>query len=148
MDKYNNIKNYNAATFRSVTGVSPATFEEMLKIIKAAYAQKHKNRGRHSRLSCENMLLMTLEYLKEYRTLECIGASYGLHKSNVGLTVRWVEDALLASGLFSLPGKRVLVQSNTEIEVIVIDTTETPIQRPKCPKKQKAYYSGKKNDIR
>jgi len=100
MDKYNNIKNYNAATFRSVTGVSPATFEEMLKIIKAAYAEKHKNRGRHSRLSCENMLLMTLEYLKEYRALECIGASYGLHKTNVGLTVRWVEDALLASGLF------------------------------------------------
>lgn len=142
------MKNYNAATFKSVTGVSPATFEEMLGVIKAAYAERHKKRGRHSRLSCENILLMTLEYLKEYRTLECIGASYGLHKTNVGLTVRWVEDALHASGKFNLPSKRVLVQANTEIEVIVVDTTETPIQRPKCPKKQKAYYSGKKNDIR
>jgi len=144
MDKYDNIKNYSASKFKSITGVSPETFETMLKIIKEAYAAKHKNRGRHGKLTCESMLLMTLEYLKEYRTLECIGASYGLHKTNVGLTVRWVEEILLSSGTFSLPSKRALAQSNTEIEVIVVDTTETPIQRPKCPKKQKAYYSGKK----
>ena len=77
--------------------------------------------------------------------MECIGASYGLAKTNVGKTIKWVEEALLASGLFSLPSKRKLVQATPEIEVIVVDTVETPIQRPKSPKKQKAYYSGKKN---
>jgi len=148
MTKYDNIKNYKEATFREVTGVTPATFEVMLEAVKEAYAQAHQNRGRHRKLSCENMLLMTLEYHKEYRTLECIGASYGLQKSNVGRIIKWVEEVLLASGLFSLPSKRKLVQSGSEIEVIVVDTTETPIQRPKCPKKQKDYYSGKKNGIR
>ena len=69
-------------------------------------------------------------------------ASYGLTKANVGKTIRWVVEALLASGSFSLPSKRKLVQSNTDIEVIVIDTTEVPVQRPQCPKKQKAYYFG------
>ena len=78
MDKYNNNKNYKPTTFRVVTGVMPETFETMLRVIKQAYAQTHKNRGRHRKLSCEDMLLMTLEYYKEYRTLECIGASYGL----------------------------------------------------------------------
>lgn len=145
MSKYENIKDYAPSRFRAVTGVAPTTFNEMLKVIKAAYGEAHKNRGRHRKLSCEDMLLMTLEYLKEYRTLECIGASYGLTKANVGKTIKWVEEALLASGLFSLPSKRKLVQSKPEIEVIVVDTVETPIQRPKSPKKQKAYYSGKKN---
>ena len=93
------------------------------------------------------MLLMTLEYYKEYRTYECIGASYGLHKTNVGDCIKWVENTLISSGLFSLPSKRKLVAANTNIEVIVVDTTETPIQRPKGPKKQRGYYSGKKRDI-
>jgi len=52
------------------------------------------------------MVLMMLEYYKEYRTLECIGASYGLKKSNVGKTIKWVEEVLVRSGLFRLPGKK------------------------------------------
>jgi len=145
MDKYENIKDFTEPKFKAVTGVALSTFATMLHVIEEAYAEEHKNRGRHRKLSCENMLLMTLEYYKEYRTLECIGASYGLQKANVGKTIKWVEDVLHKSGLFSLPSKRTLVQSNPEIEIIIVDTTETPIQRPKCPKKQKDYYSGKKN---
>ena len=144
MDKYNNIKDYNESSFKAVTGVSRVTFQAMLGVVKAAYAEAHKNRGRHRKLSCENMLLMTLEYYKEYRTLECIGASYDLKKTNVGKTIKWVEEALIKSGEFSLPGKKKLAQSSLEFEVIVVDTTEIPIQRPKS--KQRDYYSGKKND--
>lgn len=146
MSKYENMRKLSANSFRTVTGVTPATFDVMLEIVKSAYAASHKNRGRHRKLCCEDMLLMTLEYYKEYRTLECIGASYGLGKANVGKTIKWVETALHASGTFSLPSKRKLVQLNTETEIIVVDTTETPIQRPKNSKKQKDYYSGKKND--
>ena len=144
--KYENMKGYKEAEFRAVTGVTPTTFNAMLEVVKAAYAEAHKQRGRHRKLTREDMLLMTLEHSKEYRTLECIGASYGLKKTNVGKTIKWVEEALIASGLFHLPGKKELVEPNPEIEVIVIDTTETPIERPKH--KQKDYYSGKKNGIR
>ena len=143
--KYEIIKDYKEGKFRAVTGITPATFGAMLEVINAAYAQTHKkHNGRNRKLSREDMLLMTLEYYKEYRTLECIGASYALQKANVGKTIKWVEEALTKSGLFSLPGKKKLVESGIEFEVIVVDTTETPIQRPK--KKQKHYYSGKKND--
>ena len=148
MGKYEIIREYKEADFRRVTGVTPSTFNTMLSVIRMAYAIVHsKHNGRHRKLSCEDMLLMTLEYYKEYRTLECIGASYGLRKANVGKTIRWVEEVLIQSGLFSLPGKRELADPNTEIEVIVVDTTEVPIQRPKDKRDQKDYYSGKKNDI-
>ena len=145
--KYENIKDMRDSEFRSVTGVTPATFEAMLEVVKTAYERTHgKHNGRHRKLSREDMLLMTLEYYKEYRTQECIGASYGLKKTNVGKTIRWVEDALVKSGRFSLPGKKRLVQASPEYEVIVVDTTETPVQRPKNG--QRRYYSGKKNGTR
>jgi len=141
--KYENIKNHKEAAFKQVTGVTPATFDAMMEVVNAAYGEAHKRRGRHRKLSREDMLLMTLEYYKEYRTLECIGASYGLKKTNVGKTIKWVEEVLINSGMFSLPGKKKLTQSDIEFEVIVVDTTEAPIQRPKSG--QKDYYSGKKN---
>jgi len=147
MTKYDNIKNYKPARFKAVTGVLPVTFNAMLEVIEEAYAETHKRRGRHRKLSRADMLLMTLEYLREYRTLECIGASYGLTKANVGKTIKWTENVLKQCGLFSLPGKKELAQPNSEIKLSVVDTFETPIQRPKCRKKQKKYYSGKKNGI-
>ena len=142
--KYENIKSHKEAAFRQVTGVTPTTFYAMLEIVNAAYEETHnKHNGRHRKLSREDMLLMTLEYYKEYRALECIGASYGVTKATVGKIIWWVEEALIKSGEFSLPGKKKLVEPTIEYEVIVVDTTETPIQRPK--KNQRKYYSGKKN---
>jgi len=142
--KYEHIKEYADADFREVTGVLPATFNAMIKVLDIAYREVHKKHGRNRKLTLEDMLLMTLEYYKEYRTLKCIGASYGLCKTNVNKVIQWVENVLTESGLFSLPGKKKLVQSNIEYEVIVVDSTETPIERPK--NKQRKHYSGKKND--
>ena len=143
--KHERIKELGKGNFKRTTGVKRETFEGMLKTLKEAYAARHKKRGRHRKLSLEEMLLATLEYLYEYRTYECIGASYGLSRQNMHNTIKWVEGELVESGLFRLPGKRVLAD-NTEIEVIMVDTTETPIERPK--KGQRRYYSGKKNGIR
>ena len=146
MDKYENMKNLNENKFRTITGVSRATFGEMASILKEAYAKLHEKGGVARRLSCENMLLVTLEYYTEYRSQEAIGASFGLDKSNVSRIIGWVEETLLHSGKFSLPSKRELVKASSPIEIIVVDTTEIPIQRPK--RKQNRYYSGKKNDTR
>jgi len=142
--KYENIKGYKDARFRQITGVLPSTFNAMVEVLKKEYEEAHKKNGRNRKLSIEDMLLLTLEYYKEYRTYECIGASYGLNVSNVSRTIIWVENVLIKCGLFRLDGKKALLDPNTEIEVILVDTTETPIERPKSG--QKRYYSGKKND--
>ena len=49
---------------------------------------------------------------------------------------------MIGSGLFRLPGKKRLVQGFGRPDVVVIDVTETPIERPRNG--QKDYYSGKK----
>ncbi len=41
-----------------------------------------------------------------------------------------------------MPGRKALLKSDVAYEVVLIDATETPIERPK--KKQKYFYSGKK----
>ena len=142
--KYEIIKGYKADRFRQVTGVLPETFEAMVRVLGMTDDVRQKRGGRKRKLSIEETLLATLEYYKEYRSFECIAASYGVSKQSIHKTVKWVEDTLVKSGLFSLPSKKALSGGGYAIEVIVVDTTETPIQRPKNG--QKDYYSGKKND--
>ena len=143
--KYEHMKRLKGPAFRQVTGVDVKTFDAMVQILKKEYLHIHEKHGRNRKLSMEDNLLMMLEYYKEYRTFECIGASYGLTKSVARKAIMWVEEVLVKSGFFTLPGKKTLSGINIEYEVIVVDTTETPIERP--GKGQRKHYSGKKNDI-
>lgn len=77
------------------------------------------------------MLLMTMEYLREYRTYAHIGMSYGISESNTYYAIRWVEDTLIKADEFKLPGKKALLKTDNSFEVILIDATESPIERPK-----------------
>jgi hypothetical protein len=129
--KWEQIKGYSPERFRRISGVKQTTFERMVEILQAAYAQKHRRRGRKPKLSIEDMLLATLEYLREYRTYAHIAASYGIDESNMYRTIKWVEDTLVKDGTFSLPGRKALLKSDVEYEVILVDATETPIERPK-----------------
>jgi len=130
--KFENLKKRSDEEFRRITGVKRTTFSKMLEIIREASVTKAKGPGgRPPKLSIENRLLMTLEYLREYRTYAHIGASYGLSESRAYENIRWIEDVLIKSKVFSLPGKKALLKSNIEYEVILVDATESPIERPK-----------------
>ena len=129
--KWKNLQSLSEKKFRRITGVKRLTFEKMLDIIKAAEKIKKAKGGRPNNLIVEDRLLMTLEYLREYRTYLHIGASYGLSESNAFANIRWIENVLIKSKEFSLPGKKALLKSDNEFEVILIDATETPIERPK-----------------
>jgi hypothetical protein len=45
--------------------------------------------------------------------------------------IRWIEDTLIKSKEFSLPGRKALLKSDMEFEVVMIDVTESPVERPK-----------------
>lgn len=93
--------------------------------------RKHPNRGGVSQLSLENQLLMTVLYWREYRFQENMGLDFYISQSRASRTVTEIEDILIKSGSFSLPGKKVLKYANSGYEVIIVDVTETPTQRPK-----------------
>jgi hypothetical protein len=131
MQKYRMIKKLYSVEFRRLTGVLHETFHEMVKILKNAETLRRSRGGKPHGLKLEDRLLMTLEYLREYRTYFHLGKSYGLSESACWRSCRWVEDALIKSGRFSLPGRKALLKSDMEFEVILIDATESPIERPK-----------------
>jgi len=138
--KYEQVLKLKDIQFRRSTGVKRTTFNKMLEILEYAYQEKKSSGGRPSKLKVIEMLLMTLEYLGEYRTYFQIGVNYGVSESSAYKHIIWVENILINSKEFRLPGKRALYGS--DIEITLIDVTESPIQRPK--KKQSKYYSGKK----
>ena len=73
---------------------------------------------------------MTLMYWREYRTEFHIGLTYGVSEATVCRTIQKIEDALLKSEQFHLPGKKKLRSSDTAIEIVLVDATEQPIERP------------------
>ena len=117
--------------FRRRTGVKRETFEKMLEIVERAHEQKKAKGGRPNALGIEQMVLMVLEYLREYRTYFHIATSYGVSESAAYKTIRWVEETLIKEGTFSLPGKKELLRSDMLMEVVLVDATECPVQRPK-----------------
>ncbi len=131
MQKYEHVKDLPSKSFRRLTGVSKNVFQDMLGIVKLAALKKTAKGGRPSALSIENQILMTLEYLREYRTYFHLGQSYGVSESSCYKICKWVENTLVRDTKFRLPGKKVLLNNDMSLEVILIDATETPIERPK-----------------
>jgi hypothetical protein len=129
--KYEQIRNLLDVQFRRLTGVKRQTFEKMLKILEEADKNKKIKGGRKNKLSLENQLLMALEYIREYRTYFHISKSYGVSESAAYKTVRWVEDTLIKHPDFALPGRKALLKSDMEYEIVLVDASETPIERPK-----------------
>jgi hypothetical protein len=131
MSRYDDLSHLNDEHFRRLTGVQRFTFDKMVEILTEAHIKKKSKGGRPNKLAVSDMLLMALEYLREYRTYYHIGTSYGLSEGTAYKVVKWVENTLIRSGIFSLPGKKELLKSDSNIEIILIDATESPIQRPK-----------------
>ena len=81
MQKYETVSKLSSIEFKRLTGVQKTTFIEMIAIVKEAENKRTSRRGKPSHLSIEDKLLMTLEYLREYRTYFHLGQSYGLSES-------------------------------------------------------------------
>ena len=128
--RYEEIKDWKDTDFKRLTGVKHETFKNMVAVLE----RELPNFGRPSKLSRADQLLMTLMYWREYRTQFHIAGSYGISEATVCRTINKVEDALVRSGEFKLPGKKVLQPSDTLIEVILVDVSEQPIERPKKSK--------------
>lgn len=129
--KYEEVKGLSADAFRRLTGVKRATFDKMVKILDEADKKKKAKGGRNKKLSIENQLLMALEYIREYRTYFHISQSYGISESSCYKGIRWIEDTLIKHPDFALPGRKALLKSDMEYDIVLIDATETPIERPK-----------------
>jgi len=117
--------------FKRLTGVKRTTFKAMTAILAADDKTRKAKGGRPNKLTVEDRLLMTLQYLRDYCTYFRLGQNYGVCEGNAWKICRLVEDVLIKDGTFSLPGRKALLESDMEYEVVMVDATETPCERPK-----------------
>jgi hypothetical protein len=121
--------------FKRLTGVKHSTFEKMVEVVKEHIAlnRKHPTRGAPPKAALEDQLLMMLMYYREYRTFLHTATSYGYSESQGWRIVRKIEDILIKSGAFRLPGKKALLKMEGEVlgKIIIVDVGESPVERPK-----------------
>jgi hypothetical protein len=135
IDNRKRIKALKKSKFMQIFGVSNIVFFRMYQELLRRYRKLHAKGGKPPTLSVLDKLVITLMYWREYRTYRHIAWDYGVGKSAIGKTVIWVEDTLIKSGLYALAGTRIMQKSDTEIEIVLIDVTEQPIERPKRGRK-------------
>ena len=147
MSQFERAVKLSDAQFLRVVGVDKATFNVILERVAAHLErireeQPMKKRGRKSGLPLTDRLLLTFTYLRHYPTFCRLGLEFGISESYANKIYHQLLDVLVK--VLSMKNRKHLLDSN--LQTIVIDATEQPIERP--TKGQRAYYSGKKNGTR
>lgn len=139
--RYTKIRN-QPKTFHRLFGVTPQEFEIILKKVGPRWHERvvsgYKRPGRDYKLDLSDMILMLLLYYRSYVTQIFVGYMFGIDDSRVCRILKVLEP-ILASVMAIQKCKEL---SKEEVEGLLIDATEQPIERPK--RRQKPYYSGKK----
>jgi Helix-turn-helix of DDE superfamily endonuclease len=79
--KFDQIENESPEKCGRLTGIKRTTFDVMVAILNQADGLLKARGGKPNKLSVEDRLLMTLEYLREYRIYFHISRSYGISES-------------------------------------------------------------------
>ena len=133
--KYQTVNKLKDPEFKRVTGVSKDTFALMKEVVVKHYQKARAKGGRKKSLAPSDQILMMLEYYRQYRTYKEISIDYRVSESSTYYTIRKIEEILLQDNRFHLPSlKKTRPTDKSSIDVIVVDVTESPCERPKKSK--------------
>ena len=146
MERWHRAFTKNDAEFKQLFVVKKEIFREMLSVVEVARHDRLRKGGRRPKLSAGDQLFLTLQYWREYRTMEHLAYDLDVAKSTVSDTIIMVENVLVQDGTFRLPGKKALLSKENAGRKLAVDVTESPIERPK--KNKKSGTRARKSDIR
>ena len=144
--KYSKIRNLTDKDFKRVVGVKKETFKDMLKVVRKHYRDAKVKGGASKALSTTDELLMMLEYYREYRTFKHLGVDYGVSESTAHYVITKIEKILISDPQFHIEKlKHTEPQDESNIEIMVVDVTESQCERPK--KSRKSTTQEKRKNI-
>jgi len=144
MSIYANIKSLPTHNFVRKVGLNLPRFLYLCRLVaeyeaKEQEEQPMKKRGAPAKkLTFPDKILLTLYYLRHYQTFDLLGEHFGISESYACKVYHRYHDILVK--VLRLPSRKRLLED--DLEAILIDVTEQPIERPK--KHQRNFYSGKK----
>ena len=145
MNNQERIAGLNTGEYQELFGVKKEMFEHMLAILQDKFHTEHLRGGHPPKLSVLDKLIITLGSYREYRTMNHIAFDYGVAKSTVFESIRWVENTLIKSGQLQLPTKRRSLKDALP-DTVLVDATECEIERPQ--KNSAGIIRARKRDIR
>ena len=162
--RYNQLSSH-PKIFLATTGLKLTEFYEVVADVKPALLQSQLTRlerpkrrrdiggGRKYQLDARDQILLTIVWLRLYPTHEVLGYLFGVSDSTVSRTIALVLPLLEAAGRASMrmpdPGRRHRhtldeVLAATPELVVIVDSFEQAVQRPRDHEEADRYYSGKK----
>lgn len=131
-----------AQIFQRMSGVTPQQFQEIAQKLSPFYEKmlaKKQKQGRPMRLaSLQEQIFVILLYYRSYITQEYIGWLTQVDAATICRVIKKITPLL--SKIMILKKESILTKE--EINQLIVDATEQPIERPVSS--QKVYYSGKK----
>lgn len=143
---FEQIKSLLPESFKRYCGIKPDTFAKVCEFVRDERTRVQKKSGRPCKLSVEDQVLLTLEYWREYPTQFHLAKRWQLSEATVSRTIVKIESLLKNCSDLKLPGKKVLRESANTFEFVIVDVTESPIERPK--KNKNATIRARKSGIR
>ena len=142
MSKFDEIKDESAAQFQRKIGIEQTKFIVVLEKVRDYIETDHKRnprktRGQKASICIEDKLLLTMHYLRNYPTFTNLGAMFDISESYANKIYHYILKILIK--VQELDNRKNLLD---QVDTIVIDVCEQPLERPK--KGPKKYYSGKK----
>jgi hypothetical protein len=151
--------------FLKMTGLRVKEFEQLVKDTLPLFRKMEEARldrpdrqrdmggGRHAKLDARDQILLTVIWLRLYPTQDVLGYFFGVSQAVVSNYVAHVLPVLEQAGRDTMrmpdPGHKrrksldKLLEELPEV-VVVVDSFEQKVQRPKDKEEQEGYYSGKK----
>jgi hypothetical protein len=162
--RYEHLKQHTNV-FLKMTGLRINEFDKLVDDLLPQFAQAERERlsrpdrqrdiggGRNSALQGRDQLLLAVVWLRVYPTHEVLGYLFGVSDSTVSRIIQRLLPLLEQAGHDTMrmpdPGRKRRhsldqLLSDTPELVVVIDSFEQKVQRPKDPDERKGFYSGKK----
>jgi hypothetical protein len=157
---------------RSLTGLSPAEFDQLLatftkvyqarrqaeyeRAVQAGKRQRKPGGGRKSKLpTLADKLFFVLYYYKNYPTFDILGTHFNLARSkactNLHLLSVVLHETLVKLEMMPVREFKTVEELTLAlkgIDQIIVDATERAYRRPQEPEQQREHYSGKKDATR
>jgi hypothetical protein len=111
MNRYEKTAKLSPEDFKQLSGVKKETFDNMIEVLRIAYTEKHKRRGRHTKLSLTDQLFMSLKYWRQYITQKELSYEFEVGEATTHDTIVWVENTLLRAANSVCQVKRFSVMS-------------------------------------
>lgn len=137
---YHTVFGYSEKKFLRTFGLHKLDFVYLLTLVEKWIRKRalHPKGGHPFVLTAYDYLAITLLYIRQYHTMDSMADEWGVSKGTICKVYNSTISYLVTSGKLRLLSDKDL----SDGDIVVVDATESHINRPK--KGQKEYYSGKK----